>query len=364
MKKILICVGTRPNFIKITKLEDELQKLGDYEIKLLHTGQHFDQNMSEVFFQQLKLRSPDFFLGINSSSHSEVVGKIIIEAEKVMLDYKPDAVIVPGDVNSTFACAFAASSLRIPVAHIESGLRSYDMDMPEERNRVLTDSLSDLLFVTEAIGLENLKKEGYLDSKVYLVGNTMIDSVKSFEGVIDQNQVVQQLRMEEKGYILTSFHRPINVDHPESLTELLKTLKSISSIYPIVFPIHPRTSKNVSAFELDYLLEEKNIHVIQPQGYLEFMKLLKNAKAVISDSGGIQAEASYFGTPCVTVRDTTELKVTLTHGTNNLSALTEEAITKTLNNALVKKNQDIPYWDGKSSVRIAEVINRYLHDNG
>ena len=361
MKKILVCVGTRPNFIKITRFEEEFKKLGGYEMKLLHTGQHFDRNMSELFFEQLKIRKPDFLLGIHGGSHSETVGKIMQATEEVLLDYKPDLIMVPGDVNSTFACAFAASSLRIPVAHIESGLRSFDMDMPEERNRILTDSISDLLFVTEEVGVENLKLEGYADDKIHLVGNTMIDSIASFEPIIDENTITDQLGLKSKEYILCTFHRPVNVDNPELLEELLKALGKVSEMAPLVFPIHPRTRKNVEKFGLNSLLEKEQIKVIEPQGYIEFMKLLKDAKAVLSDSGGIQSEASYFGTPCVTVRETTELKVTLSHGTNHLSPLTVSDILNTLNAAIAKEKQSIPFWDGNASARIVQIIDNYLN---
>lgn len=360
MKKILICVGTRPNFIKITRFEEEFEKLG-YEMKLLHTGQHFDRNMSELFFEQLKIRKPDFFLGIHGGSHSETVGKIMLAAEKVMLDYKPDLVIVPGDVNSTFACAFVASSLRIPVAHIESGLRSFDMDMPEERNRILTDAISDLLFVTEPVGVENLENDGVEASKIHLVGNTMIDSIASFEGIIEQNTINTQLGLQAGEYILATFHRPVNVDNPAHLQELLEALALASESTPVVFPIHPRTLKNINQFKLNYLLEKETLQIIEPQGYIEFMKLVKYAKAIISDSGGIQAEASYFQTPCITVRDTTELKITLTKGTNHLSALDRNQILATLEQALKKEATSIPLWDGKASERIVKVIDTYLN---
>ncbi len=239
MKKILTCVGTRPNFIKVIKLKTLFSNKG-LEYKLLHTGQHFDENMSEIFFKELKLGQPDFHLGVEGSSINEVVGKIIKEMEPVLNQYKPDMVIVPGDVNSTFACAFAAASQNIPTAHIESGLRSFDRTMPEERNRVLTDHLAEILFVTEPVGVQNLLNEGIKKDRIKLVGNTIVDALVEMMPLVDKSDVLKREGIAEK-FCLVTFHRPVNVDSEQNLSLVVETLNRISEIIKVVFPIHPRT---------------------------------------------------------------------------------------------------------------------------
>ena len=361
MKKILTCVGTRPNFIKIVKLKRLFKELG-YEYKLLHTGQHFDAKMSDVFLQQLGLGAPDYFLGIGGGSNNEVVGRIIIEAEKVLLDYKPDMLIVPGDVNSTFACAFAAASLRIPVAHIESGLRSMDMDMPEERNRILTDRLSDLLFVTEQIGVTHLEHEGVDKAKIKLVGNTIVDALVEMNPLIDASPVMSELQLTDP-YCLVTFHRPINVDSIENLTIITQIIKRLSERMTVVFPVHPRTLKNLEQYELKNKIELPNVKLIAPQGYIEFIRLMKESRIVVSDSGGVQIETSYFNVPCFTVRDTTELKMTIEKGTNQLVKLNADQLLNQVDATIAApattRAQAIE-WDGRASERIVATIQEYL----
>lgn len=358
VKRILCCVGTRPNFIKVVLLRKLFGQRG-FEYRLLHTGQHFDDSMSKIFFDQLQMGEPEFYLGIGGGTNSEVVGKIIMDAEKIMMEYKPDLVIVPGDVNSTFACAFAAASLRIPVAHIESGLRSFDMDMPEERNRILTDSLSDLLFITEPAGLKILRESGFKEEKLKMVGNTIIDALKCIMPLVETNTIEQSLGISDK-FCLVTFHRPVNVDNETNLRILCNTLERISSVMQVVFPVHPRTRKQMAKWGL---LKNESIVLTAPLGYIEFLALMRKSCFVLSDSGGVQIESSYFNVPCFTARDTAELKITIEEGTNTLVPLNEEIIfTHVLNtlsgNQKVAKPQWL--WDGKSSERIVDECARYL----
>jgi UDP-N-acetylglucosamine 2-epimerase (non-hydrolysing) len=361
MRKILACVGTRPNFIKIVRLKKLFEDIG-FEYKILHTGQHFDYKMSSVFFEQLSLGDPDFYLGIGAGSNNKIVGEIIVAAENVFQEYQPDLVIAPGDVNSTFACAFAASSLRIPVAHIESGLRSFDMDMPEERNRILTDNISELLFVTEESGVENLRMEGISESKIKLVGNTIVDALLTMQPLIDKSDIISQLGI-KKPFILVTFHRPINVDNKDNLQRIVDTLLLLSVDNAIVFPVHPRTKKHLESISLLNKLSDANVFLIDPLGYIEFIKLMQESICVVSDSGGVQIESSYFNIPCFTVRETTELKITLEKGTNQLVSLNPIEIFNCINNLKIlkaKEKSDNKFWDGKASERIVAEIRSFL----
>lgn len=361
MSRILTCVGTRPNFIKIMKFKKLFEEKG-HTYKLLHTGQHFDQKMSDIFFKQLSLGKPDYHLGINAPSNNESVGRIIIEMQNILSEYKPDILIVPGDVNSTFACAFAAASLGIPVAHIESGLRSFDMTMPEERNRILTDSISELLFVTEPDGVKNLKDSGVAESKIKLVGNTIVDALLEMMPIIIQNKIASELHLDGP-YCLITMHRPVNVDNPENLRIIIESILDIAKTIKAVFPIHPRTLKNIKAFGLESILNHDNVIVIDPLGYIEFLSLLRGAEFIMSDSGGVQIESSVLNIPCLTIRDTTELKITLTEGTNQLLMLDKSKILDAVNNRKKEKKVSDNYlWDGHSSERIATAITEYLED--
>ncbi|MFN8285117.1 MAG: UDP-N-acetylglucosamine 2-epimerase (non-hydrolyzing) [Chitinophagales bacterium] len=360
-KKILTCVGTRPNFIKVVKLRRLFETAG-FEYKILHTGQHFDAKMSEIFFTQLGLGEPDYYLGIGGGSNNEVVGKIIIETEKVLLEYKPDMLIVPGDVNSTFACAFAAASLRIPVGHIESGLRSFDMDMPEERNRVLTDNISDLLFVTEQVGVDNAKAAGFAEEKVKLVGNTMVDALVEMLPLIEECKVQKDLGI-SGSYGVATFHRPVNVDDDKNLAVIVDTLCRISEKLTMVFPVHPRTLKQLEKCGLKQKLDNSKVMLTEPQGYIEFLKLVKDSSCVISDSGGIQTETSYFNVPCFTIRETSELKVTIEDGTNTLLPMDADVITANVNDALTGKRKHakkLQVWDANASERIVEEVKKFF----
>jgi UDP-N-acetylglucosamine 2-epimerase (non-hydrolysing) len=361
MKKVLVCVGTRPNFIKITQLEKAFRAFPDIEYRLLHTGQHFDANMSGVFFQELGIRPPDVSLGVDASGQIGVIAQIMERFDAFVSKERPDLVMVPGDVNSTFACAFVASRHGIPVAHIESGLRSFDMRMPEEANRMLVDAVSDLLFVTEPSGLENLRREGQPESKVRYVGNTMIDSLVAFMPAIDRSDIRARLGVSE--YFLVTFHRPGNVDERESLTRVARILERAAQRHPVVFPIHPRTRKRFQDWGLEGTLGLPGLVLTDPLGYLDFLCLAKNARGVLTDSGGVQEETTYLGVPCITIRPNTERPVTISEGTNVLCELDADAVDTELAqiNAGTRRPGRIPHlWDGQACERIANEVQTFL----
>jgi len=326
---------------------------------LVHSGQHYDHKMSQVFFQDLKLPRPDVYLGVGSGTHSEQIGKTMIGLEKVLLKEEADLVIVVGDVNSTLAGALAAVKSGIPVAHVEAGLRSYDKSMPEEINRLLTDAISDYLFTPSLDADDNLKKEGILAEKIFLVGNVMVDSLLHNREGIKRSQILSRLEVNPKSYALLTMHRPNNVDSGEILLRIGEAIKKISLRIPIIFPIHPRTKKNIEKFRLKRFFEDKHILFIEPLGYLDFLKLTTNARFVMTDSGGIQEEITVLKIPCLTLRDSTERPITISQGTNTLvgnktSIIIEEA-TKILDNKS-KKGSIPPLWDGKTAQRIVSII--------
>lgn len=326
---------------------------------LVHSGQHYDHEMSQVFFQDLKLPRPDVYLGVGSGTHSEQIGKTMMGLERVLLKEEADLVIVVGDVNSTLAGALAAVKSGIPVAHVEAGLRSYDRSMPEEINRLLTDAISDYLFTPSLDADDNLKKEGILAEKIFLVGNVMVDSLLHNREAIKRSQILSRLDVKQKNYALLTMHRPNNVDSGESLLRIGAALKKISLRIPIIFPIHPRTKKNTEKFGLKGLFEDKHILLIEPLGYLDFLKLTTDARFVMTDSGGIQEETTVLKIPCLTLRDSTERPITISQGTNTLvgnktSVIMQEA-TKILDNK-GKKGSIPPLWDGKTAQRIVNII--------
>ena len=331
MTKILICVGTRPNFIKVTQFK-KLAPEFNVEIKILHTGQHFDHAMSQVFFDELKLDEPDIYLGTNGSTQVQMMADIMLKFEKELINYNPDIVLVPGDVNSSVACAFVASRNGFKLGHIESGLRSFDREMPEEINRILIDDLSDYFFVTEQSGLDHLLNEGKNKNKIHFVGNTMIDSLVSFDEKINESDILNKLKVNSE-YGLMTFHRPSNVDNIDSLNELIKTIECCSTNIQLVFPVHPRTEKNLKQFKLwEDLCKIDNLIIAPSLGYLDFMKLTKNAKLVITDSGGIQEETTFLQIPCLTIRENTERPITISSGTNELIPLDHQIIEKIISN--------------------------------
>lgn len=363
MKKIISIVGARPNFMKVAPIDRELKKHKDKFIHLIcHTGQHYDRNMSDTFFEDLKMPQPDFFLNAGSGSHAEQTAKVMVEFEKVCIAEKPDLVIVVGDVNSTIACTLTAAKLGIKTAHVEAGLRSFDRAMPEELNRIATDSLCDYLFVTEESGLENLSHDGVNPEKVFFVGNTMIDSLYNALPFADASNVLNELSLVPKEYTLVTIHRPSNVDDEQSLKDIFEIITYLSNKRKVVFPVHPRTLKNLKNYGLDSKIDKHKIRLIEPQGYIKFLALMKNSDFVLTDSGGIQEETTVLGIPCITARTTTERPVTITLGTNLLVNPDKEGIIKAIESLLKyprKKGTIPPLWDGNAAQRITNVlINR------
>jgi UDP-N-acetylglucosamine 2-epimerase (non-hydrolysing) len=360
--EIFIIGGARPNFMKIAPLLFELkkQKIG---FKLIHTGQHYDYNMSKIFFDNLGIPKPDYFLDVGSGSHATQTAKIMIQFEKVVLKEKPGLIVVVGDVNSTIACALVAKKLFIEVAHIEAGLRSNDLMMPEEINRILTDQIADYLFITEKSAYANLLKEGIDSNKIFFVGNIMIDNLVNNLEKAEKNGFYKSLNLKDQSYGLVTIHRPSNVDRIEDLKEVIKTLDYIQSKLKIVFPIHPRTKKNLKKFNLDKELNKPNINLTEPLGYLEFLNLMMNAKFILTDSGGIQEEASYLNIPILSLRKNTERPITIEKGTNTLVGNSfikvKECINEILSNSY-KNTQEIEKWDGKTSQRIVKIIKENI----
>lgn len=364
MKKIAVVAGARPNFIKIAQLMCELKMNKDsFETLLVHTGQHYDFDMSEVFFRNLKIPKPDIFLNIGSASHAVQTARIMSAFEKVILKQKPDLVIVLGDVNSTLACSLVASKLGVKVAHVEAGLRSYDRTMPEEINRIVTDSLSDYLFVSEASGIRNLKREGISLDKIHFVGNVMIDTLLAHINIINKNSVLKKLHLDGKDYCAMTLHRPSNVDSREALSEIYDILASISQNLKIICPIHPRTKKMIGTHNfLEKFEALDNLLMIDPLGYIEFIKLVKESKFVLTDSGGIQEEATVLKVPCLTMRENTERPSTIKEGTNYLVGRNKKKIIRRVNEIMggrAKKGNIPELWDGKAAERIV----RYLKKN-
>jgi UDP-N-acetylglucosamine 2-epimerase (non-hydrolysing) len=370
--KVIQVVGARPNFMKVAPLHRAIQKLTGWTSKIVHTGQHFDAKMSDVFFTQLELPKPDFFLGIGGGSHTEVTAKIMVAFEKIVEAEKPDLIIVVGDVTSTLACTLVAIKMGIKVAHVEAGLRSFDRTMPEELNRILTDSVADYLFVTEESGMQHLKNEGVADERVFFAGNVMIDSLVRYQEKAKTTTILEDLglstsdarlatsdsRLATSDYIVMTMHRPANVDTEKGLQSILELIELSSQDTKIIFPIHPRTRAHMEKFGLANRLDQaKNLILTEPLGYLEFIQLMSNATAILTDSGGIQEETTYLGVPCLTFRDSTERPITVTLGTNqllsDLDPMKTYAALKEILAGKVKKGSIPPLWDGKAAERIA-----------
>ena len=360
--KIHIIVGARPNFIKAHPVYQSLNQLNKFKLKLVNTGQHYDQNMSGVFIQELGMRKPDIDLEVGSGLHGEQTGKILSLYEQVLIKEKPNLVIVFGDVNSTIACSLAAVKLDIPIAHVEAGLRSFDWKMPEEINRVLTDRLSTFLFTTSPEAKDNLINEGISTKKIHFVGNTMIDSLIEFKDKFDKSNIRKLLDI-HGDYALITLHRPSNVDDNNNLKRLINSIQNISKTIPCIFPIHPRTKNKLQSTKLyNNLMNNKNIKLIDPLGYIDFMCLQMNARTVLTDSGGIQEESTFFGVPCITVRENTERPITISKGSNKLIGTKYEKIPKEVENIINNKNNkySIPtLWDGKSANRISKILESY-----
>lgn len=354
-----LIAGARPNFIKIAPITHALQKAQANGInilfRLIHTGQHYDKNMSETFFEQLDIPAPNINLGAGGGTQAEQTAAIMIGYEKVLLEKKADLCLVVGDVTSTMACAITAQKLNVKVAHVEAGIRSGDWRMPEEINRMVTDSISNYFFTTTEIANENLKKLGVSEDRIYWVGNTMIDTLLKNRNKFIEPNIWKTLGLEEKGYLIITLHRPANVDEEGKLKVLISEIIKHSNGLPLIFPVHPRTAKILK----DLGIENVNLHIIEPLGYLEFNYLVEKAKAVITDSGGITEETTVMGVPCITLRDNTERPETVEIGTNELIGTDPKAI-KPIMKILFEdkwKNGGIPpKWDGSTSERIVEII--------
>jgi UDP-N-acetylglucosamine 2-epimerase (non-hydrolysing) len=331
---------------------------------IVHTGQHYDEKMSKIFFDDLELPKPDIYLGVGSGTHSIQTAKIMVEFEKIIDEKKPDLVIVVGDVNSTLACSVVASKMLVPLVHVEAGLRSFDNTMPEEINRKVTDVLCDLLFVTEKAGMENLHKEGVDATKIHFVGNVMIDSLIQYREKSKSSKLLHDLNLTNNKYILTTIHRPSNVDQKENLQKIVTIFEGFPTNFPIIFPIHPRTQKNIELFGLKERFDNlKNVKIVEPIGYLDFINLMSNATFILTDSGGIQEETTYLGIPCITMRDNTERPVTIEIGTNYLIGLNISEVIKIGNNIIngnVKTHMIPELWDGHAAERIVKTIVDYL----
>lgn len=362
--KIINVVGARPNFMKMAPIIEAMNRYPDTIRHLLvHTGQHYDEKMSKAFFEDLKMPKPDIDLEVGSGSHAEQTGRIMVEFEKVCRKEKPDLVIVVGDVNSTMACTITAKKLGIKVAHVEAGLRSRDMDMPEEINRLCTDVLCDYLFTTDRFANENLNAEGVPSEKVFFVGNVMIDTLCKHRSMAKELGLMDQLGLEPGGYATMTLHRPSNVDDRATLQGILDALSTITKEVPIVFPIHPRTRKMVENFGLDGYFKngsgKKGIRCVEPLGYLEFLHLNMHARMVLTDSGGLQEETTVLGVPCITMRENTERPITCEEGTNVIVGNRKENILAAAMNVIEGRAATgrVPEkWDGKAAERIVEIL--------
>lgn len=363
--KVIHVVGARPNFMKVAPLAVEMAQYPDifYQI-LVHTGQHYDDNMSKIFFENLNIPQPDIYLGVGSGSHAEQTARVMLAFEPVLLRKRPDLVLVVGDVNSTLACSLVAKKLGVAVAHVEAGLRSFDHSMPEEINRLLTDQMASLLFTTERSANENLRREGVTEEKIHFVGNVMIDTLLVQKERALEMDVVAKYGLSTQDFGLVTLHRPSNVDEREVLTGILDALEEIQRHIPILFPAHPRTMKQLQKFGLESRLAAMaNLRVTEPLGYLAFLNLMANAKMVLTDSGGIQEETTILGVPCLTLRKNTERPVTVTHGTNTVVGSDPQRIVDECSIILRDggKRGKIPeLWDGKAARRIVDILGKMV----
>lgn len=364
MYKILTVVGTRPNIIKITQFHKVIKNHPQIQHFLVHTGQHFSANMNDLFFEELSLPLPDFSFDIDRSSVISQMTDMMKGLEKVVNDLKPDLMLVVGDVNSTLAAALVANKMGVKLGHIESGLRSYDKTMPEEHNRVITDSITDYFFVTEQSGYDNLIQEGKSPSKLFFVGNTMIDTLVAYKAEISASEICKKLDVIPQQYCLMTMHRPGNVDEKKGLEKLVELITRLSADIKVVFPIHPRTLNNLKKYEL-YSKIEKNTNVLltEPAGYLDFQNLISNCAYVVTDSGGIQEETTFMQVPCITLRPNTERPVTCTLGSNTLCEFELSQVLALINqikNKTYKKGEIPKLWDGNATKRIFESITEVI----
>lgn len=359
MIKVDLIVGARPNFMKIAPIIHAIEKANNPEqrikYRLIHTGQHYDANMSETFFKELEIPKPHFNLNIGSGTQAEQTAGIMVGYEKLLMQEKSDLCIVVGDVTSTVACAISARKMLVPVAHVESGIRSGDWTMPEEINRVVTDSITNYFFTTSEVANENLRRSGFKDENIFFVGNTMIDTLLKNRPRFSKPEIWDLLNLKEKEFIVLTLHRPANVDEEAKLKELIDEIIIHSHSLPLIFPVHPRTAKII----LNLGISHPQLHMIEPMGYLEFNYLIERCKAVITDSGGITEEATVMGIPCMTLRDNTERPETITIGTNELLGINPIAIKPAMEKLFKgnwKKGKIPEKWDGKTGERIINQV--------
>ena len=378
MIRLLSVVGARPNFMKIAPIIDELKRFPDIEHCLVHSGQHYDAALSDSFFADLRLPKPDVNLQAGSGSHAVQTAEVMKRIEPVLLDYKPQMVLVVGDVNSTIAAALTSVKLGIGVAHVEAGLRSFDLTMPEEINRKLTDAISSLLFVTEQSGVENLKQEGVPAEKIFLVGNVMIDCLLRHREAAARSPILDRLGVRRNGsgclpYGVLTLHRPANVDDPKTLQGILRAVSTLAAEFPVFFPIHPRTRKNIESFGLEqYLADaggERRVGILplDPLGYLDFLSLNDRARIVLTDSGGVQEETTVLGVPCLTLRENTERPATVDCGSNHIAGVDSDRILATARSVLQNPphpSRRPPLWDGKTAARIVAILRESLQSGG
>jgi UDP-N-acetylglucosamine 2-epimerase (non-hydrolysing) len=364
MIRILNVAGARPNFIKIGALHRAFEAHPELSSRLVHTGQHYDAAMSEVFFEQLELPPPDLHLGVGSDTHARQTAAVMTAFEEVLRNEQPDLVVVVGDVNSTVAASLVAAKEQIPLAHVEAGLRSFDRAMPEEINRVTTDHLANLLYVTEKSGLRNLRDEGITGEHVLFAGNVMIDSLVRFRDKAAGLNVAERYDVANAPFVLVTMHRPANVDDPDSLKTVADLLHRLALEAPVIFPPHPRTKKQLAAHDhLNALRRDDDLHLIEPLGYLEFLSLMMEASILVTDSGGVQEETTFLGVPCATVRPNTERPATVKAGTNELFPLETEPVLEATRRALAGRWRDgetLPKWDGRAAERIAEHVAQHV----
>jgi len=366
--KILVIAGARPNFMKIAPIMHAMKNSEWLEALLVHTGQHYDVQMSSLFFEELQIPLPDISLEVGSDTQARQVARIMERFEPVCEEQKPQAILVVGDVNSTMACSIVAAKMNIRIVHVEAGIRSNDRSMPEEINRMVTDSLTDILLPPSRDAVENLLNEGHPASKIHLVGNIMIDTLLNSRSRINQSQILKDLGLKETGFVSLTLHRPSNVDNEDNFRKILGALDVIQKEIPIVFPVHPRTRKMIAGLGLNnYIVGMKNLIHCNPLGYFDFGKLISASRFVLTDSGGIQEETTVYGIPCITLRENTERPITVWEGTNELAGCDTQKIiayARQILDGKWKKGKVPELWDGHTAQRIIEVLEKELYRNG
>lgn len=365
MIRIVCVVGARPNFVKMAPLVRQIKEAWSdtFETTLVHTGQHYDEKLSQVFFEELQIPQPDVNLGVGSGTATRQIAEMMQRFEEVLIWKKPDRVVVVGDVNSTLATALAAEKMGIPVAHVEAGLRSFDRSMPEETNRVLTDRLSDLLFATEESAVQNLRNEGFEKERIFWVGNVMIDALISHAQEAERSTILNRMNLDPQQYTLITLHRPSNVDTPEGMGRILTILSEVEKRLRVLFPIHPRTRGRMEEFGLGSSFRAlRNVTLCEPVGYLDFIRLMRDAKMVLTDSGGIQEETTALGIPCLTLRENTERPATITEGTNLLTGTDPDRVLAAVIDILAgrgKRGRVPTLWDGQAARRIVRILQSH-----